>query len=70
AQKLLPSGQFCLFLTQCEAEYKTHMRLESGDESPHSKDALRRWDKPNGDVQGRFAPNVFAFIGRQLPKNA
>ena len=33
AQKLLPSGQLCLFLTQCKAEYKTHVRLESGDES-------------------------------------
>ena len=27
----------CLFLLQCKVEYKTHVRLESGDESPHSK---------------------------------
>ena len=33
AQKLLPAGQPHLFLLQCKAEYKTHMRLESGDES-------------------------------------
>ena len=32
----------CLFLTQCKAEYKTHMRLEGGDESPHSKDNIGR----------------------------
>ena len=56
-QKLLPSGQFCLFLRQCKAEYKTHARFESGDESysrragtdpsaPHSKDASRQRSKP------------------------
>ncbi len=31
----------CLFLTQCKAEYKTHVRFESGDESPHSKVTAR-----------------------------
>ena len=31
----------CLFLMHCKAEYKTHMRLESGDESPHSKVTAR-----------------------------
>ena len=31
----------CLFLMHCKAEYKTHVRLESGDESPHSKVAVR-----------------------------
>ena len=35
----------CLFLMHCKAEYKTHVRLESGDESPHSKDASRRGNK-------------------------
>ena len=28
----------CLFLMQCKAEYKTHVRLESGDES-YSREA-------------------------------
>ena len=57
-QKLLPSGQFCLFLRQCKAEYKTHARFESGNESysrragashpaTHSKDASRRRSKPS-----------------------
>ena len=46
----------CLFLMQCKAEYKTHVRLESGDESPHSKDASRRGSNPKGDApQRRFA---------------
>ena len=55
-QKLLPSGQLCLFLVQCKVEYKTHVRFESGDESPHSKDASRRGSKPSGDaLQRRFA---------------
>ena len=39
-KKSSPSGQRCLFLLQCKAEYKTHVRLESGDESPHSKVAV------------------------------
>ena len=45
AQKLLPSGQLCLFLTQCKAEYKTHMRLEGGDESPYSKVTARPYGR-------------------------
>ncbi len=47
AQKLLPSGQLCLFLTQCKAEYKTYARFERGDESPHSKGALRQMYLPS-----------------------
>ena len=39
-KKSSPSGQPCRFLLQCKAEYKTHVRLESGDESPHSKVAV------------------------------
>ena len=31
----------CLFLMHCKAKYKTHVRLESGDESPHSKVTAR-----------------------------
>ena len=31
AQKLLPSGQPCLFLRQCKAGYQTDVRLKSGE---------------------------------------
>ena len=46
----------CLFLFRCKIKYKTCVRFESGDESPHSKDASRRRSKPKGDaLQRRFA---------------
>ena len=59
AQKLLPSGQLCLFLTQCKAEYKTHMRLEGGDESPYSKVTARPY--------GRCAHGLTRKLQRWLP---
>ena len=42
----------CLFLMQCKAEYKTHVRIEGGDESPHSKDASRRRSKRSASCRG------------------
>ena len=64
AQKLLPSGQLCLFLTQCKAEYKTHMRLEGGDESPHSKVTVRPYGHcahglPRAGTEGTKASRPF-----------
>ena len=41
-----------LFLMQCKAEYKTHVRIEGGDESPHSKDASRRRSKRSASCRG------------------
>ena len=59
ARHSLPSGQLCLFLTQCKAEYKTHMRLEGGDESPYSKVTARPY--------GRCAHGLTRKLQRWLP---
>ena len=64
AQKLLPSGQLRLFLTQCKAEYKTYVRLECGITGivPTDFHGLARKARKLPGLSGNRPPVIFFVV--------